>query len=161
MSEKYRGFYDITEDIIRRLKSAGCKVVSFGDTPDYANEKNTVTPGAHVSPIGFSNNDTTNTVQLEIFCYDLVTLYKLADQLSQEPQYGENNNIDALDTCMSILDRFVKQILSRTIQLDTGGYYRVNGGPQWNAVYEEGNTRVTGWIGTLSITMQNYTSSCP
>ena len=160
MSEQYRGFYDITEDIIKRLKEAGCKVVSFGDTPDYARDKNTVTPGAHVSPIGFSNSDTVNTVQIEIFCYDLVTLYKLGDQFGGQPQYGENNNVDALDTCMAIIDRFVKQIASRTVQINSGGYYKVDSGTQWNAVYEDGNTRVTGWIGTLNITMQNYTSAC-
>jgi len=161
MSDQYRGFYDITEDIIARLKGAGCKVVSFGDTPDYARNKNTVTPGAHVSPVGFSNNDSVNTVQLEVFVYDLLTLQKLADTLNTAPQYGEFNVVDALDTCMSIIDRFVKQILSRTVQINSGGYYRVQGGPQWNAVYEDGNVRLSGWIGTLSITMQNYTSACP
>ena len=49
MSDQYRGFYDITEDIIERLKVAGCSVVTFGDTPDYMrSQKNPVTPGAHI-----------------------------------------------------------------------------------------------------------------
>jgi hypothetical protein len=160
MSESYRGFYDLTEDIIKRLKDAGCSVVTFGDTPDYIrSQKNVVTPGAHISPVGFSTNDI-NTVQLEVFVYDLTTLIKLDIEQSANPIYGENNTVDNLDTCMGIIDRFMRQIQKRTVQLDTGGYYRVQSSPQWSSVYETGNVRLSGWIGTINFSLQNYTSAC-
>ena len=161
MSESYRGFYDITEDIIARLKDAGCSVVTFGDTPDYmANQKNPVTPGCHISPIGFSTGDV-NTVQLSLWVYDMTTMVKLDREQSANPIYGDKNTVDNLDTTMSIIDRFIRQIQARTVDMGNGGYYKLTTSPQWSAEYEEGNVRVSGWIGTLNINMQNYTSSCP
>lgn len=161
MSEQYRGFYDITEDIIKRLKEAGCAVVTFGDTPDYMkSQKSPVTPGAHVSPVGFSTGDTVNTVNLQIWVYDLLTLFKLNQTQADKAEYGDQNIVDALDTTMAIIDKFMKPILSRTVQINSGGYYRLQSAPQWSAEYEEGNNRVSGWVGTINITMQNYTSAC-
>ena len=160
MSEKYRGFYDLTEDLIARLKTAGCAVVTFGDVPDYMRSaKNPVTPGGHISPMGFSTGDI-NLVQLEIFVYDLTTLVKLDVEQSANPIYGDNNTIDNLDTCMSVIDAFMRPIQDRTVQIEEGGYYRVQNSPQWNSVYENGDIRISGWIGTVTFSLHNYTSSC-
>ena len=160
MSEIYRGFYDLTENIIARLKTAGCAVVTFGDTPDYMrSQKSPVTPGAHIAPVGFSTNEV-NVVQLEIFVYDITTMIKLDQEQSADPIYGDQNTIDNLDTCMSVIDSFMRPIQDRTIDMGDGGYYKVAASPQWSAVQEEGNVRVSGWIGTINFTMQNYTTSC-
>lgn len=152
---KYQGFYEITEYLISKLKDAGVLEVSIGSKSQYTDGKLNVTPSAHIAPIGAtmaSNNNTgsaTTSLQVEVFIFEQVTGHK---QLRSElGMYGVKNEVDALDSSMYILDKFIKSI-SRSFRTESGGYIRSANSNTFSAVLDQGADEVTGMLGTLSVT---------
>lgn len=155
------GFYEVMDDIIKRLKGAGCKVVTFGDEPDYARDKNVVTPAAHISPTSFSvTNSRVSVLGFEIFIYGQIAFHNVKP--NNEPKFGEKNTVDILDESMAIGSRFVSPILERTLQVDgtNNGWIKLQGSIPFTPVYQDGNDSIAGVIGTALFTFTAFNSSC-
>jgi len=155
---KYIGIYEVVDDLRRRLKLAGCKVVTFGDGQQYDLEKFTEVPAAHLTPISIDLDGMIKTVTFDLFVYQLKEHYKAENDAVDG--YGMENTIDALDETALILDKFVPPIKERTIELGEGGYYRVRVSSNFSAALVEGNSNLTGWQGTLNLTIHGNVSRC-
>lgn len=162
----YKGFYDILEMLVLELKNKGCKVVTFGDSPEYDRQKNTVTPAAHIAPMSFSvppfsqangSLPSTRRFQFEIFIYGLLSHYKEGETGSA---YGYKNTVDVLDESIWIADRFTTGLSGRTKRLGEKGYVRFVGGVTFTPVLDEGDNGVAGVIGTLDIEFTSAVNLC-
>jgi hypothetical protein len=157
---KYNGFYELISYLISEMISAGCNTVHFGDQSEYERNKIKAWPMAHISPVSFSVTDGSNRViTLELFVFTKVTLFKLSDEQQQGSEYGQKNNIDALDTTMWVIEQALVKLRARNVLIGTA-YYNLEADPIFTAVTDEGTGDVTGWIGQLNIRMNGNQSKC-
>lgn len=162
------GFYQIITELNTRLKAEGFLIVSFGEEPDYANKKNIVTPAAHISPLFYDLNqnartgNATNSLTIEIFAYEKLTLYKNNEDQIQEADgniYGNTSLFDCIHTIERMINGFYSKIANRTIQLESG-FMRVAAGGSFQIVQSEGLDDVAGLLGQIRINYDMTQSVC-
>jgi hypothetical protein len=160
-SQGYIGFYDISKWMVDQLSAAGVKTISIGSRAAYSQDKNVVTPGAHISPVAMTVNTNRNNgtqsvnLQLEVFIYGVLTHKNME---AEEAVYGVGNEIDVLDETGYIADRFMRGIGGRTIQIN-GGYVAVEPAV-FNAVMYEGNDDLGGMQGVVNFTVISRNPNC-
>lgn len=153
------GLYGILEQLDSRLRTSGCKVVTFGDTPDYAQEKNIVTPSAHIGPSAFNVlTIRTSSISFEVFIYGQIAFEQGGER--KEPStsiFGQDGNtVDVMHESMMIAENLVKGMLDETIHAGGGIYITLDGSPTFTPVYVEGNDKVAGVIGTIQMSYTNH-----
>jgi hypothetical protein len=159
---RYAGFYEVVKHLSDSLRQAGCLVVTFGDAESYDQDKITVTPGAHITPVGLAPSNSRIAVGMTQLTFDVVVYgmnshHKLSEAQGAGSDEGFTAMLDVLDTTMAIIDKFAAIITNTTNEDD----YSINGTVAgWSYAENIGNSQLIGWQGQVTINIHGGKSRC-
>lgn len=156
----FSGYYEILERLTKDLNDDfACNRVTFGDVTSYDRTKETITPCVHIIPDQTTFLANTVQVAFQLWSYERLAEYKVGEDQVIDVRQGFDNRQNALDTTLSILMRVLAPYQGRTIQL-TSTDATMNPLPTFLPIYEEGNSGVCGWLGTVTFEFNPNVDKC-
>tara|TARA_A100001011_G_scaffold386563_2_gene462692 strand:- start:1861 stop:2346 length:486 start_codon:yes stop_codon:yes gene_type:complete len=154
-----RAFYDLTTKIKDTLLAdENVNSVTLGDITDIDLNKQTIFPLSHI----IVNNATyaTNiwTMNLSLFCMDLVDTQKKEENKTKEDYFtGNNNEQDVLNTQLAVVNLLLSQLSRGTIFSDN---YQLVGNPSCEPFTDRFENLLAGWVCTFDVQIKNDINIC-
>ena len=154
-----RAFYDLTTKIKDTLLTdENVNSVTLGDITDIDLNKQTIFPLSHI----IVNNATyaTNiwTMNLSLFCMDLVDTQKKEEYKTKEDYFtGNNNEQDVLNTQLAVINLLLSQLSRGTIFSDN---YQLVGNPTCEPFTDRFENLLAGWVCTFDVQIKNDINIC-
>tara|TARA_R100000773_G_C4214898_1_gene113776 strand:+ start:1395 stop:1880 length:486 start_codon:yes stop_codon:yes gene_type:complete len=154
-----RAFYDLTTKIKDTLLTdENVNSVTLGDITDIDLNKQTIFPLSHI----IVNNATyaTNiwTMNLSLFCMDLVDTQKKEEDKTKEDYFtGNNNEQDVLNTQLAVINLLLSQLSRGTIFSDN---YQLVGNPTCEPFTDRFENLLAGWVCTFDVQIKNDINIC-
>lgn len=147
-------FYKVTKYLRTILENNGdVSTIVFGRTEDKDLYKKSLYPLAHINPVSAPMNGRTTKFSFEVAVMDQ---RDLSSSVETDKFEGNDNLIDNLNTCHSIINYLVSTI---TLQNNVDQIELVSVSDATPILFKENNL-LDGWIITITLEMPNKLSVC-
>jgi hypothetical protein len=147
--------YDVLENLRDELlKHPLCNTVTTGDIFEVDLSKQTIFPLSHITITSSSLKDHTIQFSISVMAMDIVDISK---KETQDIFYGNNNEIDILNSQLAVLNHLGEELRRGTLLRDL---FVLDGDISCTPFYEKSENMLAGWVGTFSIVTKNNINIC-
>ena len=154
-----RAFYDLTTKIKDTLLTdENVNSVTLGDITDIDLNKQTIFPLSHIIVNNATYSTNIWTMNLSLFCMDLVDTQKKEEDKTKEDYFtGNNNEQDVLNTQLAVINLLLSQLSRGTIFSDN---YQLVGNPTCEPFTDRFENLLAGWVCTFDVQIKNDINIC-
>ena len=154
-----RAFYDLTTKIKDTLLTdENVNSVTLGDFTDIDLNKQTIFPLSHIIVNNATYSTNIWTMNLSLFCMDLVDTQKKEEDKTKEDYFtGNNNEQDVLNTQLAVVNLLLSELSRGTIFSDN---YQLVGNPTCEPFTDRFESLLAGWVCTFDVQIKNDINIC-
>jgi hypothetical protein len=150
-----QNFYKVS-DMMREAfnNSEYVNTVTYGNIFNIDLSKQTIFPFAHIQVNSATHSENVITYNISIMNLDIVDISK--DEVI-DVYYGNDNLHYVYNTQLSVINEFIQLVKRGSISRDG---FQLNGDPNSEAVEDNYENLLAGWVTTLNIDVANNISVC-
>ncbi len=150
-----QNFYKVS-DMMREAfnNSEYVNTVTYGNIFNIDLSKQTIFPLAHIQVNSATHSENVITYNISIMNLDIVDISK--DEVI-DVYYGNDNLHYVYNTQLSVINEFIQLVKRGSISRDG---FQLNGDPNSEAVEDNYENLLAGWVTTLNIDVANNISVC-
>ena len=150
-----KGFYNVTEQLKDTLIAEPfVNTVTFGSLDDVDLSKQSIFPLAHLIVNSTSVSTKTLRFNISILAMDIVDISK---EKTDDVFLGNDNEQDVFNTQLALITRIVNKLQRGDLYTDL---YQVEGEVSCEPFVDRFENKLSGWVATFDILVQNDMTIC-